>query len=112
MKLAFNRSNYDICLYYKEGEGKDSLYLVLYVDDMLLANTNKSEIDDIKFKLKAEFDMKNLEPAKKILSIEIIRNKENGSLFLIQQSYVNKILKKSIYLIVNLYHYLLLIILN
>lgn len=82
MKFGFNRSNYDTCLYYKKYEGKDSFYLVLYVDDMLLSSANKSEIDDIKFKSKSEFDMEDLGPAKKILGIEIIRNEENGYLFL------------------------------
>lgn len=66
---------------------------MLYVDDMLLSSANMSEIDDIKFKSKSEFDMKHLGPAKKILGIEIIRNEENGYLFLNQQVYVNKILK-------------------
>lgn len=69
LKLGFNRNNYDTCLYCKGNGGKNSLYLVLYVDDMLLASASKSEIDDIKHKLRSLFNMKNLGPAKKILAM-------------------------------------------
>lgn len=48
LKLGFQRSNYDICLYCRGNGGKNSLYLVLYVDDMLLANCDKSAIEFIK----------------------------------------------------------------
>lgn len=69
LKHGFQRSNYDVCLYYKGNGGKSSLYLVLYVDDMLPASCNKSEIDNIKQKLKSEFDMKDLGSTKKIIGM-------------------------------------------
>jgi len=94
LKHGFQRSNYDVCLYYKGDGGKNSLYLVLYVDDMLLASCNKTEIDDIKCMLKSEFDMKDLGQAKKILDMQILRDRNKDMLFLYRHDYIVKLLKR------------------
>lgn len=94
LKHDFQRSNYNVCLYYKGKGGKSSLYLVLYVDDMLLASCNKSEIDNIKQKLKSEFEMKDLGSAKKIFGMQILRNKDKDMLFLHQHDYIVKFLER------------------
>ena len=36
------------------------IYLLLYVDDMLLASKDREVIDDLKLLLNSEFDMKDL----------------------------------------------------
>ena len=46
--------------------------MLLYVDDMLIAAKNMSEVDKLKAQLKQEFEMKDLGAAKKILGIKII----------------------------------------
>nr|GEY96154.1 hypothetical protein [Tanacetum cinerariifolium] len=50
------------------------IYLLLYVDDMLIACKSKAEILSTKSLLKREFDMKDLREAKKILGMEIVRD--------------------------------------
>nr|GEY45329.1 retrotransposon protein, putative, Ty1-copia subclass [Tanacetum cinerariifolium] len=50
------------------------IYLLLYVDDMLIACKSKAEIGSIKSLLKKEFNMKELGEAKKILGMEIVRD--------------------------------------
>lgn len=50
-----------------------TIYLLLYVDDMLIAAKDKSEIAKLKARLSSEFEMKDLGAAKKILGMEIIR---------------------------------------
>lgn len=73
--LGFQISNYDTCLYCK-GDGGKILY-IWYFMQMISFSTvfGKSEIDDIKQKLKFEFEMKDLDFAKKILRMKIIRDK-------------------------------------
>ena len=44
--------------------------------------------------LMSEFDMKDLGPAKKILGIRIDRNQEDGSIFLGQKIYLEKVVEK------------------
>ena len=51
----YTRSKYNSCVYYKGvSEGK-AVYLLLYVDDMLIANVHKSEIQQLKGLLDKEF---------------------------------------------------------
>ena len=51
------------------------MYLHLYVDDMLIAANNKEVIRTIKVQLNNEFEMKDLRAAKKILGMEIMRDR-------------------------------------
>lgn len=55
--LGFVKSNYDSCFFFKGLGGPESIYLLLYIDDILFACHNRSEIDFIKLKLKYEFEM-------------------------------------------------------
>nr|GEW92948.1 hypothetical protein [Tanacetum cinerariifolium] len=50
------------------------IFLLLYVDNMLIAHKSKAEIGSTKSLLKKEFDMKELREAKKILSMKIFRD--------------------------------------
>lgn len=61
---------------------------------MLLAYQDSKEIDKLKRMVKAEFEMKELGLAKKILGIEIIRDRNKGTLFLSQWGYLEKVLSK------------------
>ena len=49
--------------------------MFLYVDDMLIAAKSKEEIRTVKAQLNNEFEMKDMGAAKKILGIEILRDK-------------------------------------
>jgi Reverse transcriptase (RNA-dependent DNA polymerase) len=42
--IGFSRSQYDNCLYFKKLADGNYMYLLLYVDDMLVAALNKEEI--------------------------------------------------------------------
>ncbi|KAK9179751.1 hypothetical protein WN943_028956 [Citrus x changshan-huyou] len=74
--------------------GEEVIYLVLYVDDMFLDSKSMKLIDLLKQQLRDKFDMKDLGPAKKILGVEMIRNRTTRTLFLSQEKYVNKVLEK------------------
>ena len=41
---GYIRSPYDSCVYYKKVEDGSHVYLILYVDDMLVASRNKAEV--------------------------------------------------------------------
>ena len=60
---------------------------------MLLVGKSRTEIDKLKGKLSEEFEMKDLGPAKKILGIDIKRNRPN-TIFLSQKGYLEKVLNK------------------
>ena len=51
--------------------GGEYIYLLLYVDDMLIASKSRSMIDRLKKQLSSEFEMKDLDEAKKVLSMKL-----------------------------------------
>ncbi|GJT40820.1 zinc finger, CCHC-type containing protein [Tanacetum coccineum] len=61
-------------------------------NDMLIACKSKSEIEYTKGLLRKEFDMKELGPARKILGMEIVRDRGSRTLKVSQSGYVQKIL--------------------
>ncbi|GJW77490.1 retrotransposon protein, putative, ty1-copia subclass [Tanacetum coccineum] len=88
----FKRSSYDICVYYKSYAPGEYIYLLLYVDDMLIACKSKAEIGSTKSLLKKEFDMKQTAETKKILGMEIVKDRSRKILRVSQSGYVSKIL--------------------
>nr|GEV05530.1 retrotransposon protein, putative, Ty1-copia subclass [Tanacetum cinerariifolium] len=68
------------------------IYQFLYVDDMLIACKCKAEIGSTKSLLKREFDMKDLREAKKILGMEMVRDRSRKILRVSQSGYIYMIL--------------------
>eukprot|EP00253_Pinus_taeda_P017592 PITA_17592 len=78
--LGFTRSKADHCVYFKL-IGDRVMYLVLYVDDMLLVGNDKEIIQDLKTQLSSKFDMKDLGVANYILGMEIKRDQAKRKLW-------------------------------
>jgi len=91
---GFVRCDYDSCVYLRSLGDGTHVFLLLYVDDMLIAAKEMKHIDDLKLKLHGEFEMKDLGSAKKILGMEISRDTEKGEILLTQRSYIRKILER------------------
>ena len=93
LQIGFKRSDYDACVYCKRSQTSFA-YLLLYVDDMLLAAKSLEEIKKIKLQLESKFHMKDLGAARKILGMEISRDRRYSKLYLSQENYVLKILER------------------
>ncbi|GMP38813.1 hypothetical protein CsSME_00009935 [Camellia sinensis var. sinensis] len=61
---------------------------------MLIASTSKVEIDKLKAQLAREFEMKDLGEAKKVLGMEIKRDRKKGTVCLTQTQYLKKVLDR------------------
>ena len=61
---------------------------------MLIVAKNKTRIQKLKDQLKKKFDMKDLREAKKILGMEITRDRGSSELWLSQKNYVLKVLER------------------
>ena len=69
--IGYKRCEYDCCVYVKSLDDSSSfIFLLLYVDDMLIAAKSMIEVNKLKSLLSKEFDMKDLGVAKKILGME------------------------------------------
>ena len=91
--FGFNENLVDECVYLKT-VGDQFIFLVLYVDDILLASSNQKLLKDTKSFLSKNFDMKDLGEAAYVLGIEIKRDRAQKLLGLSQQSYITKVLKR------------------
>ncbi|KAJ4730101.1 Retrovirus-related Pol polyprotein from transposon TNT 1-94 [Melia azedarach] len=94
IEIGYTRSPYDCCVYYSKATNGSLIYLVLYVDDMLIAAENKSDVQKLKDLLSIEFEMKDLGAARKIQGMEIYRDRSKKKLFLSQKGYIQKILSR------------------
>ena len=78
LSLGFSRCEHDYCVYVKDVDEEDALYLLLYVDDMLIASRSMDAMKRLKRALSSEFVMKNLDLVEKILRMEICRDRCKG----------------------------------
>jgi Reverse transcriptase (RNA-dependent DNA polymerase) len=61
---------YDHCVYLKKVQGVEFglIILVMYIDDMLIASHDRSEVDNLKVQLKYAFSIKDLGPVRRFLA--------------------------------------------
>jgi len=77
-------------MYYNKLPSGEYIYLLLYVDDILIAFKSRSAIDKLNKDLSFKFEMK----AKKVLGMEIERDQKGGKVSLTQKGYLKKVLQK------------------
>ena len=90
---GFEKSPDEPCVY-KRIQGTKVVFLVLYVDDILLIGNDIEVLSSVKGWLQKQFDMKDLGEANYILGIKLLRDRKNKVLALSQALYINKILAK------------------
>jgi hypothetical protein len=91
--FGFKENIEDNCVYTKFKNGK-YIFLILYIDDILLASSDISLLRDTKKFLSSNFDIKDLGEASYVLGIEIHRDRKNRVLGLSQNEYLEKVLLK------------------
>ncbi|KAI9180476.1 hypothetical protein LWI28_005164 [Acer negundo] len=79
---------------YKRIKGDKLVFLILYVDDILLIRNDVGVLTSVKEWLAKQFDMKDLGEASFILGIQVIRDRKNRTIALSQASYIDKILSR------------------
>ena len=70
------------------------IFLVLYVDDILLIGNDIGTMKTSKVWLVKEFDMKDLGKANYVLGIQIIHDQKNKPIAFTQTLYIDKILSR------------------
>ncbi|RDX82700.1 hypothetical protein CR513_36484, partial [Mucuna pruriens] len=90
---GFKENVVDDCVYHKFSRSK-YIFLVLYVDDILLASGDIGLLHETKRFLTKNFEMKDLGKASFLLGIQILRDCSQGILRLLQENYINKVSDK------------------
>ena len=91
--FGFEENIMDQCIYQKVS-GSKICFLVLYVDDILLATNDKGLLYEVKQFLSKNFDMKDMGEAFYVIGIKIHRERSRGILGLSQETYINKVLER------------------
>nr|KYP50016.1 Retrovirus-related Pol polyprotein from transposon TNT 1-94 [Cajanus cajan] len=89
----FVRNEFDNCIYSRKLSDGSYIYLLLYVDDMLIVAKSNTNIDAFKAMLSSEFRMKDLGATKKISGMKIWRDRNIGLLYVSQKKYIEKLLQ-------------------
>ncbi|XP_065092079.1 uncharacterized protein LOC135712910 [Ochlerotatus camptorhynchus] len=92
-RCGFRRSEEDSCLYVQVGKS-GPVYLLLYVDDVLIIVNNLDEVKTVKRMLRMEFKMQDLGEAQMFLGLRIDRDREKGVMKLSQLKYVDAVLRR------------------
>jgi hypothetical protein len=79
---------------YKKVSRSAVVFLILYVDDILLIRNDIPMMEAVKSSLIKSFSMKDLEKVAYILGIKIYRDRSKRLIGLNQDAYIDKILKQ------------------
>lgn len=91
VKNGFLQSLIDKCLY-TQHSGGESCYLLVHVDDILLATSKESFTDKIMYKIGQDFEIKDLGEVHHYLGIDVKRS-SNGHFMISQSAYIDKIVE-------------------
>lgn len=91
--MGFEENKVDQCIYLKFS-GRKFTFLVLYVDDILLASSYLGLLHETKLMLTKFFDMKDLGDTSFMLGIEIHIDRSHGVLSLSQRAYIDRVLER------------------
>ncbi|KAL0312239.1 UNVERIFIED_CONTAM: Retrovirus-related Pol polyprotein from transposon TNT 1-94 [Sesamum radiatum] len=80
--------------HYSKVSGSKTCFLVLYVDDILLAINDKGMLCEVKQFLHKNFEMKDMGEASYVIGIKIHRDRSRCILRLSQETYINKVLER------------------
>src|SRR3954466_13245316 len=92
-EFGFIKNEQEPCVYKKES-GRALVFLILYVDDILLIGNDIPMLESVKTSLKNSFSMKDLGEAAYILGIKIYRDRSRRLIGLSQSTYIDKVLKR------------------
>ena len=90
---GFEKSPDEPCVY-KRIQGTKVVFLILYVDDILLIENDIEVLSSVKGWLQKQFDIKDLGETNYILGIKLLRDRKNKVLALSQALYIDKILAR------------------
>jgi len=93
VSFGFKENTVDRCIYLKVNRSK-FIFLILYIDDILLATNDLGLLSETKRFLSNNFEMKDMGETYYVIRIEIFRDRSQGLLGLSQNAYINKVLER------------------
>jgi hypothetical protein len=93
IKLGYTRCKMDPCLYtLKDSVTETFSFILLYVDDLIMASSSVAHMEQLKGKLHAEYDMKDLGALSYCLGLAFTRDRKARTLEIDQEKYIRETL--------------------
>ena len=77
---------------YVKQNGKDVTILLVWVDDIIVASTTRSMLEEVKTMLSQRFEMKDMGVISRFLGIDCMV--EDGKIIMNQEMYIRKVLER------------------
>ena len=91
--MNLKRSMFDACVYYYINLMK-LIIVAIFVDDIVIFSNSIDFIQQFEGNLHRIFSVKDLGPIKKCLGIDVVRNRQKGTIKLCQSNYIDNILAR------------------
>ncbi|CAG9134816.1 unnamed protein product [Plutella xylostella] len=91
--LGYKKSDLEPCLFTKVNKDV-KIIIALYVDDFFVFSNCEKETKELKEALSSKFELKDLGCIKNCLGMRVIVNKQEGSITIDQESYIEELLNK------------------
>eukprot|EP00170_Pyropia_yezoensis_P002164 contig_9108_g2168 len=95
LRMGMTQSDADPCLFYHDGDGGRRMFVLFYVDDILLAAANQSDIEVMKEKVMTAFASRDIGPPTFFLGLHIWRSDDLQRLTVCQRQYVKTLLERN-----------------
>jgi len=93
VSFGFKENTIDRCIYLNVNRSK-VIFLILYVDDILLAINDLGLLHETKKFLPSNFEIQYMSETSYVIGIEIFCNRSQGLLGLSKKTYINKVLER------------------
>ena len=93
IELGLRPTHSDSCVYVMRNSNT-VMYLLVYVDDLLLVASDSDQLASVKTQLGNRFDMKDMGEAQFILGVQIKRDRAKRQLHLSQAEYIRMVLER------------------
>jgi hypothetical protein len=91
--IHLNKTAVDHCVYFRERDGERT-WITVWVDDLLILSTTRQEAERTREEIEKLFETKDLGEPRKIIGIEIKRDRQSGTISLSQRHYIESLLVK------------------
>jgi len=90
----FKQSEADPCLYVSGEEIDERVFLLVYVDDVMIAGKGVKACEEVKSNSQGHFDPRDLKAAQYFRGIKIVRDRRKREISISQQRHIAKIVEK------------------
>ena len=93
LEMGFKKCESDHCVYIKRND-HEMIFVVLYVDDLILASSNDELLESTKHALSERFEMTDMGELEYFLGMEIKNNRDEGKVTVRQTKFLKSILTR------------------